>query len=309
MGDGERPDKPDAPGPRPKSRVPVHSDRGSRFTSVEWASSPKHHDRRPSMIRRGDCHDDAVAESGFDRLDRERIRRKVYRTRDEARRDGFDHPEMFHNPTQKHARNGIPAPIEFERQHKANPEGVWNARGDPHSDGNDFGRRPKTLEGLTPHEFICEQRSSEPGRFVVDPIHRMSGPNTRATERSSRLACALGQKARRLLPTPVGPVSRTLSHARIPSQAVRRGNRPRSRPRAARKSTSSTMDSWRGWAARGGLRSAAVVAASPPARAGGSADRRARAPRLRVGWTGLGSPRPCHASRFRRADRRRHGST
>lgn len=65
---------------KPKGRVLVHSDQGSQFTSVEWASFLKHHDLRPSMSRRGNCHDNAVAESFFNLLERERIRRKVYRS-------------------------------------------------------------------------------------------------------------------------------------------------------------------------------------------------------------------------------------
>ncbi|WP_085930251.1 IS3 family transposase [Ancylobacter sp. FA202] len=109
---------------KPKGRVLVHSDQGSQFTSMEWASFLKHHDLEPSMSRRGNCHDNAVAESFFNLLKRERIRRKVYRTRDEARGDVFDYIEMFYNPTRKHARNGMLSPIEFERQHKAKAEGV-----------------------------------------------------------------------------------------------------------------------------------------------------------------------------------------
>ncbi|MFG1375106.1 IS3 family transposase [Xanthobacter oligotrophicus] len=109
---------------KPKGCVLVHSDQGSQFTSMEWASVLKHHDLQPSMSRRGNCHDNAVAESFFNLLKRERIRRKVYRTRDEARRDVFDYIEMFYNPTRKHARNGMLSPIEFERQHKAKAEGV-----------------------------------------------------------------------------------------------------------------------------------------------------------------------------------------
>ena len=109
---------------KPKGRVLVHSDQGSQFTSVEWVSFLKHHDLQPSMSRRGNCHDNAVVESFFNLLKRERIRRKVYRTRAEAHRDVFDYIEMFYNPTRKHARNGMLSPIEFERQYKASPEGV-----------------------------------------------------------------------------------------------------------------------------------------------------------------------------------------
>ena len=41
-----------------------------------------------------------------------------YRSRDEARQDVFDYVEMFYNPKRKHVRNGIPSPVEFEKQQK-----------------------------------------------------------------------------------------------------------------------------------------------------------------------------------------------
>ena len=47
------------------------------------------------MSRRGNCHDNAVAESFFQLLKRERIKRKIYSNRVEARRDVFDYIEMF----------------------------------------------------------------------------------------------------------------------------------------------------------------------------------------------------------------------
>ena len=71
------------------------------------------------MCRRGNCHDNAVAESFFNLLKREHTRRKVYRTRGEARRGVFDYIEMFYNPTRKHAWNGMLSPVEFERQHNS----------------------------------------------------------------------------------------------------------------------------------------------------------------------------------------------
>jgi transposase InsO family protein len=46
------------------------------------------------------------------------------RLRDQARADVFDYIEMFYNPTRKHARNGMLSPVEFERQHKTQAEGV-----------------------------------------------------------------------------------------------------------------------------------------------------------------------------------------
>ena len=66
----------------------------------------------------------AVAESFFNLLKRERIRRRTDKTREDARRDVFDYIEMFYNPKRKHVRSGMLSPVEFERQRKVNQEGV-----------------------------------------------------------------------------------------------------------------------------------------------------------------------------------------
>jgi putative transposase len=88
---------------KPKDKVLIHSDQGSQFTSMDLASFLRHHNLVHSMSRSGNCHDNAVAESFFNLLKRERIRRRVYRSRYEARQDGFDYIEMFYNPKRKHA--------------------------------------------------------------------------------------------------------------------------------------------------------------------------------------------------------------
>lgn len=109
---------------KPKNRVLIHSDQGSQFTSMDWASFLRAHNLEHSMSRRGNCHDNAVAESFFNLLKRERVRRRTYKTREDARRDVFDYIEMFYNPKRKHARNGMLSPVEFERQRKMKAEGV-----------------------------------------------------------------------------------------------------------------------------------------------------------------------------------------
>lgn len=109
---------------KPKNKVLVHSDQGSQFTSMDWAAFLRAHSLEHSMSRRGNCHDNAVAESFFNLLKRERIRRRTYRTRKEARQDVFDYIEMFYNPKRKHARNGMLSPAEFERQQMMRREGV-----------------------------------------------------------------------------------------------------------------------------------------------------------------------------------------
>jgi putative transposase len=110
---------------KPKQKVMIHSDQGSQFTGGEWQSFLGKHNLVASMSRRGNCHDNAVAESFFQLLKRERIRRRTYLTRDDARRDVFEYIEMFYNPTRKHTNNGMLSPVDYEiKQRKMNEAGV-----------------------------------------------------------------------------------------------------------------------------------------------------------------------------------------
>ncbi len=65
----------------------------------------------------GNCHDNAVAESFFQLLKRERIRRQIYPTCDAAKTDVFNYIEMFYNPKRRHGTAGDTSPVEFERRH------------------------------------------------------------------------------------------------------------------------------------------------------------------------------------------------
>ena len=109
---------------KPTSKVMVHTDQGSQFTSKEWQSFLKRHDLEASMSRRGNCHDNAVAESFFQLLKRERVKRKTYIDRKTAREDIFDYIEMFYNPKRKHTTNNLLSPIKYEQQQKLNSQGV-----------------------------------------------------------------------------------------------------------------------------------------------------------------------------------------
>lgn len=109
---------------KPKTKVHVHSDQGSQFISHEWQKFLKQHNLVPSMSRRGNCSDNTVAESFFNLLKRERIRRRKYKIREEARQDVFDYIEFFYNPQRKHVRNGMLSPIDFEQQRKLKLQGV-----------------------------------------------------------------------------------------------------------------------------------------------------------------------------------------
>ncbi len=81
-----------------RSPVILHSDRGCQFTSGEYQRFLKGHNLIQSMSAVGSCADNAAMEGFFGMLKRERVNRRIYRTRAEARADVFDYIERFHNP-------------------------------------------------------------------------------------------------------------------------------------------------------------------------------------------------------------------
>lgn len=113
-----------------KAAVTLHSDQGSQFTGHTWQDFLSAHNLVSNMSRRGNCHDNAVAESFLQLLKRERIRCQIYPTRDQARADVFNYIEMFYNPTRSHGTAGDTSPVEFERRHFQRLESVWGIRGD-----------------------------------------------------------------------------------------------------------------------------------------------------------------------------------
>ena len=109
---------------QPQQPVMVHSDQGCQFTGHEWQTFLRDHDLVSSMSRRGNCHDNAVAESFFQLLKRERIRRQIYATREDARADVFNYIEMFYNPKRRHSSAAGLSPVEFEQRHSQRLRGV-----------------------------------------------------------------------------------------------------------------------------------------------------------------------------------------
>ncbi len=69
------------------------------------------------MSRRGNCHDNAVVESFFQLLKRERIKRQIYLTLDAARADVFDYIELFYSPKRRHSNNDQLSLVEYERRY------------------------------------------------------------------------------------------------------------------------------------------------------------------------------------------------
>jgi len=99
---------------RPKGEVIVHSDQGSQYGSSDFIRFCKTHNLVPSMSRRGNCWDNAVAEAFFSSLKKERVRRKIYRSREAARSDLFDYIEVFYNRKRRHGYLGQLSPEAFE---------------------------------------------------------------------------------------------------------------------------------------------------------------------------------------------------
>jgi putative transposase len=100
---------------RPKAEVIVHSDQGSQYGSDDWMRFCREHGLIPSMSRRGNCYDNAVAESFFSSLKKERIKKRIYSTRAEARADIFDYIEVFYNRKRRHSYLDNVSPYEFEQ--------------------------------------------------------------------------------------------------------------------------------------------------------------------------------------------------
>ena len=100
---------------KPTDTVIVHSDQGSQYGSGDWLKFCSEHQLEPSMSRRGNCWDNAVAESFFSSLKKERIRKRIYKTRDLSRADVFDYIEMFYNRIRRHSHLGGVSPEAFER--------------------------------------------------------------------------------------------------------------------------------------------------------------------------------------------------
>jgi len=99
---------------RPGPGLIFHSDRGSQYCSDDFQEMLDTHKMISSMSRKGDCWDNAVAESFFGSLKTERLYLTNYRTREAARLDIVDYIEMFYNCNRRHSYLGYLSPKTFE---------------------------------------------------------------------------------------------------------------------------------------------------------------------------------------------------
>jgi len=96
-----------------------HSDRGSQYTSRDYRAEVAAHGMIASMSGKGDCYDNAVAESFFSTLEFELIVKNDWHTREDARRAIFQYIETWYNRKRRHSTLGYVSPAEYEQQLQA----------------------------------------------------------------------------------------------------------------------------------------------------------------------------------------------
>lgn len=96
----------------------THSDQGTQYGSDAWRRFCRTNRLEPSMSRKGNCWDNAVAESFFSSLTKERIKKQIYKNRKLALADIRDYIEAVYNRTRRHSHLGGVSPEQFEAAHK-----------------------------------------------------------------------------------------------------------------------------------------------------------------------------------------------
>jgi len=102
---------------RPQGTL-IHSDQGTQYGSDAWRRFCRSNHLEPSMSRKGNCWDNAVAESFFSSLKKERIKKQIYKNRELASNDVDDYIDRFYNRTRRHSYLGGVSPEQFEAAQK-----------------------------------------------------------------------------------------------------------------------------------------------------------------------------------------------
>jgi len=103
---------------KPSKGLIFHSDRGSQYASHDFQNSLLRYGMKSSMSRKGDCWDNAVAESFFSSLKIELIYHNRYQYRSQARQDIFEYIEVFYNKDRLHSYLDYKSPEEYENERK-----------------------------------------------------------------------------------------------------------------------------------------------------------------------------------------------
>jgi hypothetical protein len=102
---------------RPQPGLIWHSDQGSQFVSLAFGQKARAAGIAQSMGSKGDCFDNAVAESFFATLQKELINRRSWATKAELRTEVFDYIEVFYNRERRHSTLGQRSPADYEKIH------------------------------------------------------------------------------------------------------------------------------------------------------------------------------------------------
>lgn len=94
----------------------IHSDRGSQYSSHSFRKLLKQHGLKQSMSGKGNCYDNAQAESFWARFKTELVEDGAFRSVEEARSETFSYIEGYYNPIRRHSSLGYLSPAEFERR-------------------------------------------------------------------------------------------------------------------------------------------------------------------------------------------------
>lgn len=99
---------------RPEPGLIHHTDQGCQYAATAYRQVLAQHGLVASMSRRGNCYDNAVAESFFSTLKNELVHDRTFLTRDEARSQVFEFIEVFYNRQRVHQTLGYVSPVAFE---------------------------------------------------------------------------------------------------------------------------------------------------------------------------------------------------
>jgi transposase InsO family protein len=105
---------------RPAAGLIMHTDRGSQYGADSYQQLLMQHGIQPSMSRKGNCWDNAVAESFFHTLKTELIYVEDLDTHEQTQTAVFEYIEVFYNRQRCHAANGYLAPLAYEQALKTN---------------------------------------------------------------------------------------------------------------------------------------------------------------------------------------------
>lgn len=105
---------------KPKKGLILHTDRGGHYAADSHREIIKDHGIFQSMSRRGNCWDNAVAESFFHTLKTELTHHHKFNTREEAKNRIFEYIEIYYNRKRIHSANDYVSPVEFESNREIN---------------------------------------------------------------------------------------------------------------------------------------------------------------------------------------------